>query len=105
MQPIEMKGKYADQAVGFIFDGVSAGRLQNLDWESPRSPALSLKGTFVTFEDAYCRPQPCQESIPIIIGGHSKAAARRAGRLGDGYFPARDAPPDLIQVDGVETID
>jgi len=23
-----------------------------------------------------------------IIGGHSEAAARRAGRLGDGFFPA-----------------
>ena len=25
--------------------------------------------------------------IPIHIGGHSKAAARRAGRLGDGFLP------------------
>ena len=24
-----------------------------------------------------------------MIGGHSKAAARRAARLGDGFFPAR----------------
>lgn len=28
--------------------------------------------------------------MPIIIGGHSKAAARRAGCLGDGFFPARE---------------
>jgi alkanesulfonate monooxygenase SsuD/methylene tetrahydromethanopterin reductase-like flavin-dependent oxidoreductase (luciferase family) len=26
--------------------------------------------------------------VPIHIGGHSVAAARRAGRLGDGFFPA-----------------
>ena len=26
--------------------------------------------------------------IPIIVGGHSEAAAKRAGRLGDGFFPA-----------------
>jgi alkanesulfonate monooxygenase SsuD/methylene tetrahydromethanopterin reductase-like flavin-dependent oxidoreductase (luciferase family) len=27
--------------------------------------------------------------VPIVIGGHSEAAARRAARLGDGFFPAR----------------
>jgi alkanesulfonate monooxygenase SsuD/methylene tetrahydromethanopterin reductase-like flavin-dependent oxidoreductase (luciferase family) len=30
------------------------------------------------------------------VGGDSKAAARRAGRLGDGYFPARGAPAELF---------
>jgi alkanesulfonate monooxygenase SsuD/methylene tetrahydromethanopterin reductase-like flavin-dependent oxidoreductase (luciferase family) len=25
--------------------------------------------------------------VPIIVGGHSDAAARRAGRIGDGFFP------------------
>jgi probable F420-dependent oxidoreductase len=56
-----------------------------------------FSGEFVNFENAYCRPQPCQDSIPIIIGGHSMAAAERAGRLADGYFPAREAPADLIE--------
>ena len=55
-------------------------------------------GEFVNFDDAYCRPQPHQASVPIIVGGHSPAAARRAGRLGDGYFPARDAPAELIAI-------
>ena len=56
----------------------------------------TFRGDFVSFTDAYCRPQPHQASVPIIVGGHSPAAARRAGRLGDGYFPAREAPADLI---------
>ena len=36
--------------------------------------------------------------MPIIVGGHSEAAARRAGRLGDGFFPARGAPAELIEL-------
>ena len=56
----------------------------------------TFKGRFVAFEGAYCRPQPVNKSVPIIVGGHSEAAARRAGRLGDGFFPARGAPAELI---------
>ncbi|HEY5830649.1 MAG TPA: LLM class F420-dependent oxidoreductase [Hyphomicrobiaceae bacterium] len=60
--------------------------------------APTFKGRFVAFEGAYCRPQPVNKAVPIIVGGHSEAAARRAGRLGDGFFPARGAPADLIAV-------
>ena len=59
--------------------------------------APTFKGEFVNFESVYCRPKPVQKNVPIIIGGHSKLAARRAGRLADGYFPARSAPEDLIK--------
>ena len=57
----------------------------------------SYDGEFASFENAYCRPQPVQKRLPIIIGGHSRPAARRAGRLADGYFPAREAPAELIE--------
>lgn len=56
----------------------------------------SFAGEFVQFDGAYCRPQPVDGHVPIIVGGHSKAAARRAGRLGDGFFPARGASAELI---------
>jgi probable F420-dependent oxidoreductase len=56
------------------------------------------KGEFASFENVYCRPQPINGSVPIIVGGHSRPAARRAGRLGNGYFPARGAPADLIDL-------
>jgi alkanesulfonate monooxygenase SsuD/methylene tetrahydromethanopterin reductase-like flavin-dependent oxidoreductase (luciferase family) len=46
----------------------------------------------------HSQPKPVNRSIPIIVGGHSKAAARRAGRLGDGFFPARGASPELIDL-------
>lgn len=58
----------------------------------------TFHGQFVNFDDTYCRPQPAQGSVPIVIGGDSKIAARRAGRLGDGYFPARGAPAELFDL-------
>ena len=60
--------------------------------------APAFKGRFVAFDGVYCRPQPINKSIPIIVGGHSEAAARRAGRLADGFFPARGAPEQLITI-------
>jgi probable F420-dependent oxidoreductase len=62
-------------------------------WSQERA---SFKGTYVSFTDVFCRPMPVERRIPIIVGGDTKAAARRAGRLGDGYFPARGAPPELF---------
>jgi probable F420-dependent oxidoreductase len=58
----------------------------------------TFHGQFVNFDDTYCRPQPAQGSVPIIVGGDTPFAARRAGRLGDGYFPARGAPQELIDL-------
>jgi len=58
----------------------------------------TFHGEFINFDNTYCRPQPAQQSVPIIIGGDSKIAARRAGRLGDGYFPARGAPQELFDL-------
>lgn len=58
----------------------------------------TFHGEFVNFDDAYCRPQPAQDSIPIIVGGDTPIAARRAGRLGDGYFPARGAPQEVLDI-------
>ncbi|MDA1073796.1 MAG: LLM class F420-dependent oxidoreductase [Proteobacteria bacterium] len=60
--------------------------------------APTFKGNYVQFDKAYCRPQPVNGSIPIIIGGHTGAAARRAGRLGDGFFPARGLSVDLLDI-------
>jgi len=58
----------------------------------------TFNGKHVSFTNAYCRPQPANGTVPIIVGGHSHAAARRAGRLGDGFFPARGASSELIEL-------
>jgi probable F420-dependent oxidoreductase len=58
----------------------------------------TFEGEFVRFRGAHCRPRPVRGTVPIVVGGHSEAAARRAGRLGDGFFPARGAPAELIDL-------
>ncbi|MFN0088798.1 MAG: LLM class F420-dependent oxidoreductase [Acidimicrobiales bacterium] len=62
-----------------------------------RDECASYHGEFVSFDDVYCLPLPPTGAIPIHVGGDTKAAARRAGRLGDGYFPARGNPVELYQ--------
>jgi probable F420-dependent oxidoreductase len=48
----------------------------------------SYKGQFVSFEPVDCRPKPVNGVVPLIIGGTSAGALKRAGQLGDGFFPA-----------------
>ena len=62
------------------------------------SDCASFEGEFVQFQDTYCLPRPINGSVPIIVGGDTDYAARRAGRLGDGYFPARDTPQERIDL-------
>jgi probable F420-dependent oxidoreductase len=48
----------------------------------------SYHGKYFQFTDVCMRPKPMQPGgPPIIIGGRSDAALRRAARLGDGYMP------------------
>lgn len=54
-----------------------------------REGASTYRGKHFNFHDVKSFPKPAQTAgVPIHIGGHSPAAARRAGRMGDGFFPA-----------------
>jgi probable F420-dependent oxidoreductase len=55
----------------------------------------SYHGRFADFENASSNPKPAQGNVPIVIGGHSKAAAVRAGRYGDGFFPGKGSVAEL----------
>ena len=51
-------------------------------------PTATFHGPTIHFDGVVSRPKPSRpEGVPILIGGHSHAAARRAGRLGDGFYP------------------
>jgi alkanesulfonate monooxygenase SsuD/methylene tetrahydromethanopterin reductase-like flavin-dependent oxidoreductase (luciferase family) len=46
---------------------------------------VSFEGEFFSLRDALIVPAPSPR-IPLIVGGRSDAAVRRAGRLGDGWL-------------------
>lgn len=59
---------------------------------------VTLDDGFQRWERAVSLPTPVHGSVPIVVGGHSEAAARRAGRLGDGFFPGKGSPADLARL-------
>jgi probable F420-dependent oxidoreductase len=86
-----------------------AGRGKRLDASIAAMRAL-WTGDEVTLDDGYqvwdrvvSLPTPAAGPVPIVIGGHTEVAARRAGRLGDGFFPGKGSPEQighLIEVMG-----
>lgn len=84
--PFEGRGARADEYIGAL----------RVLWSGADA---SYGGKFTSFERAVSRPQPAQKGgPPIIIGGHSDAAARRAGRLGDGFFPGARGREELARL-------
>jgi probable F420-dependent oxidoreductase len=60
-------------------------------------------GKYSRFAGMKFSPKPLQKpSIPIVIGGVSRAAIRRAARLGDGWQPLGLSPEALEQ--GIATL-
>ena len=57
-------------------------------------------GQFWQLDGIQVLPRPVQDPMPLWIGGNSDAAARRAGRLGDGWIPSFIAPERLR--DGIQ---
>jgi probable F420-dependent oxidoreductase len=64
-------------------------------WEEDN---VSFQGEFVEFDRVAVNPKPVQGRVPIVVGGHSMAAARRAGLLGDGFFPGKGSPKELADL-------
>ena len=58
----------------------------------------SYQGRFHSFSGMKFSPKPAQKPhIPLIIGGTSRAAARRAAGVGDGWHPTALDPETLSQ--------
>ena len=58
----------------------------------------SFHGEHVDFDDCILLPAPAAGTIPVHVGGHTEVSARRAGRLGDGFFPGKGSHEELAQL-------
>jgi probable F420-dependent oxidoreductase len=58
----------------------------------------SFHGEFVDFDNCISRPRPVDATVPIVIGGHTEAAARRAGARGDAFFPGSATAGEISEL-------
>jgi len=87
------RGRRADEAID-VLRALWAGGVTG----------TSFDGEFYQLENVTSYPKPLQ-MLPIHVGGSSAAAARRAGRRGDGYFPGDrlSSAERLAQIDLMRT--
>ncbi len=84
------RGAYLDEAIG----------LWRHLWSGARTP---FRGHFHELEDYVFEPLPVQGAdLPIVVGGRSPGALRRAGTLGD-WYPSSSTGP-AAYADRVEPI-
>ena len=87
--PFEERGKRTDEAIK---------ALRSL-WADEAAP---FEGKFYKWAAVESHPKPVQRpGVPIVIGGHSEAAAKRAARLGDGFCPAVPDAKKLADLFGI----
>jgi len=61
---------------------------------------VSYESKHYSVRDVHVLPKPVQNGgIPVWIGGHSGAAVRRAGTIGDGWHPIAMRPPAMLGPD------
>ncbi len=73
--PLRERGRRADEAIAILRALWAPG-------------SASFHGRFVQFDDVHMEPKPVQPGgPPILVGGRSKHALRRAANLGDGFMP------------------
>lgn len=71
--PMEGRGARADEYLA---------AMRSL-WEDE---APSFSGRYVNFEGVDAHPRPVQRPLPVVVGGHTRAAHRRAARSADGWY-------------------
>jgi len=78
------------QALGIPFEDRAARTKEAVHairslWRDTPEP---FEGRFFRWPALESNPKPVQRpGVPIVVGGHTDVAARRAARYGDGFFP------------------
>jgi probable F420-dependent oxidoreductase len=91
-------------AIGVSMEGRGRRADEYLDamralWEDERP---SFEGEFVRFAGVDAHPRPLQRPLPVVVGGHSAAAHRRAAGRADGWYGFwLDVDQTAGQLDGV----
>jgi probable F420-dependent oxidoreductase len=83
--PFERRGARTDEYVAVMRTLWSADRVDHA-------------GEFLSFSRMSSNPKPVHGSVPIVVGGHSRRAAERAGAIGDGFFPFGGDIPTLVDI-------
>ncbi len=94
------EGEFAAIGVPFERRGARSNEYIEAMKELWTSDAPSYRGEFVEFSDIAFEPKPVQRPHPpVLIGGNSKPAMRRAAKYGDGWLPwliTRDDLPGCL---------
>jgi probable F420-dependent oxidoreductase len=91
------------EAVGAPFEGRGqrleecVGAMRALWTDHP----ASFAGRTVNFHEVHLTLEPTAGRVPIVLGGNSEPAVRRAGRIADGWFPYTIGPEDLARGAGM----
>ena len=85
----ENRGRRTDEAMAVI------RRLWSED-------SVTHEGYFYTLHDVTVNPKPAQAPVPIWIGGRSRPAQIRVGRVGDGWLVSAATPHEVKA--GVEVV-
>jgi probable F420-dependent oxidoreductase len=88
------------EALGVAYDerGPMTDEYLRVILELWTNPMPSYDGRYVRFNDVHAEPRPLrQPHPPVLVGGYSKKAIRRAVTLGQGWLPDGMSLPELDQ--------
>ena len=82
--PFEERGRVTDEYI----------KLMRAAWTTD---PVSYEGKHYSVRAVHVLPKPVERGgIPVWIGGHTGAAVRRAGTIGDGWHPIAMRPPAML---------
>lgn len=92
-----IEGEYRAAGVDFATRGRRLDECIEVLRELWTRETPSYDGEFFTIPPVKFEPKPAQGRVPILVGGESGPALRRAGRLGDGWLGMGHTPESAAE--------